>query len=72
MSTIAPKINNIVMISVSILIVAVIMPIALANIITGGLTMTDASVDTSVVTMFTTLLPIVAIVGILIYYIPRR
>lgn len=67
----AISLNKVIGIGVALLIVAVIMPIALAQIYTGGFTMTAASVDSTVITVFQVLLPIVAVIGIIIYFVPR-
>lgn len=77
----ANKINSIVMIAVSLMVVAIIMPIALGLLggagdtavsINGTSTLVSTLVDPNVLTMLTVLLPIIAVVGIAIKYIPRK
>lgn len=57
---------------ISVMIVAVMIPMALANIITGGYTLESANMDSSIVTMFTVLLPIIIVIGIVMLYIPSN
>ena len=76
------------MIAISLIVVAVIMPMALGMLGAAGNTLIvnatgnglgenataplNELVDGSILTLLTVLLPIVAIVGVLIYYIPKN
>ena len=69
------------MIAISLIVVAVIMPMALGMLgASGSTTVVNGTgtaplselVDGSIITLLTVLLPIVAIVGVLIYYIPKN
>lgn len=79
----APSVRQVVMIAVSLMVVAIIIPLAIGLIsvadqttfnYTGssGTTQTTlgAVADPAVITILTILLPIIAIIGILLYYIP--
>jgi hypothetical protein len=68
------------MIAVSLIVVAVIFPLALGMLgAAGNVQVVNGSgtaalsdlVDGSIITLISVLLPIVAIVGVLIYYIPK-
>ena len=72
------------MIAVSLIVIAVIMPLALGmlgaaentaiasgNVSGDGTSPLSSLVDGSIITLLTVLIPIVAIVGILIYFIPN-
>jgi hypothetical protein len=81
----APKIETVIMIAVSLMVVAIIIPLSIGLISVADQTVfnyTGASgstqttlgnaADPAVITILTVLLPIVAIIGILMYYIPNR
>lgn len=58
----------IVMLAVGFLLVAILTPIAMDEIVGANTT----GWESSVTTMFSVLLPILYIIGIALYYIPRR
>jgi len=69
------------MIAISLIVVAVIMPMALGLLggagatnvtINGVATPLSELVDPSIITLLVILLPIVAVVGLLIHYIPQN
>lgn len=77
----ALKTNQIIMIVVSLVIIAVILPLGLGlvsamgdvNVTVNGVpTPLSELVDPTVLTLLTTLLPILVVVGIAMYYIPSR
>ena len=81
MSKIAPKVQNVIMIAIALIVIAVIMPMALGLLGGAGDTQVTVNgtaqvlsdlVDPSIITLLTVLIPIVAIVGILIYFIPNK
>jgi hypothetical protein len=87
-----PKIETVIMIAVSLMVVAIIIPLAIGLVSVADLTTFNytgitnsttgetgqiettlgSAADPSVITILTVLLPIVAIIGILMYYIPKR
>lgn len=78
----ADQSKRIIMIAISLMVIAVIIPIAIAQLAGVGDTVvyypngTSAGTlttiaDSSIITLLTVLLPIIAIVGVLIYFIPK-
>lgn len=74
-------INKSIMVAVSLLVVSLVLPIALiyisnagnSSVTINGTAQTLASVaDPAVVTLLTVLLPILAVIGIIMYYLPRK
>ena len=61
------SINDIVLMAVSFLLVAILGPIAIGTIANT----TTSNWNASVVTMFQTLLPILWVIGVAIAYVPR-
>jgi len=61
------SINEVVMMAVSFLLVAILGPIAIGKIANA----TTTNWNTSVVTMFQTLLPILWVIGVAIAYVPK-
>lgn len=61
--------NKIVGGAVSIFIVAITLPMAIGQLISGSTYLTDNSVDTSIVTMFGTLLPIIIVISIIMLFV---
>jgi hypothetical protein len=59
--------SKIIAIAVGLLMVAVLVPIALTTLASANVT----GVDPVVVTVLTVLLPILAIIGIALYFIPK-
>ena len=55
-------------IGVGLLVIATIIPLALQTLATANLT----DVDPAVATVLTVLLPILAVIGLALYFIPRR
>ena len=72
--------SNVILISISLIVIAIILPIGLAYIGTAGnatvtingsaVALSDA-VDPAVLTLLTVLLPILVVIGIIMYFIPR-
>lgn len=60
--------GTIVMLAVGFLLVAILTPIAMTEIVGANTTGWEASVKT----IFSVLLPILYIIGIALYYIPKR
>ena len=74
------KISQIVGLAISLIVIAVIVPIGLAyisgadatNVTIGNTTQTvEEWVDPTVLTLLTVLVPIMAVVGIIMYFVPR-
>jgi len=59
--------SKVIGIAVALLLVAVLVPVALTTLANANVT----GVDDTVVTVLTILLPILAIIGIAMYFIPR-
>jgi hypothetical protein len=59
--------SKVIGIAVALLLVAVLVPVALTTLAAANVT----GVDDTVVTVLTILLPILAIIGIAMYFIPR-
>lgn len=59
--------SKVIGIAVALLLVAVLVPVALTTLAGANVT----GVDETVVTVLTILLPILAIIGIAMYFIPR-
>lgn len=57
------------MLAVSTIIAGTMIPLTLSNILTGGYTLADANVDTSILTMWNTLFPIMIIVAIILGFV---
>ncbi len=60
--------NKAIGIGVSLLVIAIVIPLALRTLAEANVT----GVDSTVVTILTVLLPILAIIGLALYFIPRR
>jgi len=59
--------SKVIGIAVALLLVAVLVPVALTTLASANVT----GVDDTVVTVLTILLPILAVIGIAMYFIPR-
>lgn len=76
----AMSIKNVVMIAVSLMIIALILPLGLGLLANAGDTVIDATtnetladvLDPNVITLLTVLIPILAVVGIAVAYIRLR
>jgi len=76
------NISNVILIAISLIVIAIILPIGLAYIGNAGnvsVTMPNGSavalvdvVDPAVITLLTILLPILVVIGIIMYFIPRE
>lgn len=74
------KIQDVIMLVVSLVVMGILLPIGLAYIGSAGsttvlvnganVTLSNA-VDPAVITLLTILVPIVAVVGLLMYFIPK-
>jgi len=60
--------NKAIGIGVSLLVIAIVIPLALRTLAEANVT----GVDPTVVTILTVLLPILAIIGLALYFIPRH
>lgn len=61
-------VSKIVGIAIGLFVAAIIMPLALTELADATLT----NVSPAVTTVFTVLLPVLAIVGLAMYFVPRR
>jgi len=76
----AMSIKNVVMIAVSLMIIALILPLGLGLLANAGDTVIDSTtnqtladvLDANVITLLTVLIPILAVVGIAVAYIRLR
>ena len=59
--------SQVITIGVSLLVLAIVFPIAMGEIITGY----NSSWNSAVSTIFATLLPILVIIGAALYFLPR-
>ena len=76
------NISNVILIAISLIVIAIILPIGLAYIGNAGnvtVTLPNSSavalvdvVDPAVITLLTILLPILVVIGIIMYFIPRE
>lgn len=72
--TIAPSIRNVTMIAVSLLVIAIVLPLGLGYIASSGDTLVNGTalselVDPAVITLLTVMIPILAVIGIALAYI---
>lgn len=65
----APSVKQITTTVMALLIASVTLPMSIAQIYTGGYTMTDASVNSTVITVYQTLIPIIAVISIVIMFV---
>lgn len=74
------QIKNVILLAVSLMVIAVIMPIAIGLIsgagtaivnVNGTDTTLAAVADPSVVTLLTVLLPVIAVIGIILGFLPK-
>ena len=63
--------TKIIEIGVGLLMVAVLIPISLTTLASSKSNMTAAGVDSTVTTVLLILVPVLAIIGLAIYFIPR-
>lgn len=63
--------NKIMEIAIGILLVAVLVPIGLETLAGSSANMTSAGVDPTVMTVILVLVPILAIIGLALYFMPR-
>jgi hypothetical protein len=63
--------GKIIEIAVGLLLVATLIPVALTTMAGSSGAMTNASVDPVVMTVLLVLLPILAIIGLALYFIPK-
>jgi len=59
--------NKVVGVSIGLFVAAIILPVALQTL--ASATMTD--VDPTVITVVTILLPVLAVIGIAVYFLPK-
>jgi len=75
------EMSQVILIAIALIVIAIILPIGLAYIGSAGsvnVTLADGSittlaeaVDPAVITLLTILLPILVVIGIIMYFIPR-
>ena len=75
------QMSQVILIAIALIVIAIILPIGLAYIGSAGttnVTLADGSfttlenaVDPAVITLLTILLPILVVIGIIMYFIPR-
>ena len=79
------RIESVIMIAIALIVIAIVLPIGLANIGSAGYYVANSSanaslgearylkdvIDPAVITLLTILLPILVIIGIIMYFIPR-
>ena len=63
--------SKIIEIGVGLLMVAVLIPVALTTLSSSSTNMTAAGVDPVVLTVLLVLVPVLAIIGLAVYFIPR-
>jgi len=74
---VAVGVKQVIMIAVSLMVIALILPLGLGllgiagNTIINGTTTLSEAIDPSVLTLLTVLVPILAVIGIAIAFIPR-
>ena len=75
------RIANVILIAIALVIIAIVLPIGIAYIATAGnttVTIGNESVmlqdvaDPAIITLLTVLLPILVVIGIIMYFIPRK
>lgn len=71
------EIKNVILLAVALMVVAVIFPIALGlignagNVLVNGTHTLDEVVDPSIITLLTVLLPIIAIIAVVLFFLPK-
>ena len=71
------EIKNVILLAVALMVVAVIFPIALGlignagNVLVNGTHRLDEVVDPSIITLLTVLLPIIAIIAVVLFFLPK-
>ena len=73
--------NSVILIAIALIVVAIILPIGLAYVGSAGYTNVTLSngssvllkdtVDPAILTLLTILLPILVVIGVVMYFIPR-
>lgn len=76
----APPVKQVIMVVVSLMVIALIFPLALGLISAAGDTLITINgtaqplselADPSVITLLTVLLPVLAVIGLIMYFIPK-
>lgn len=75
----AVSIKQVILVAISLVVIATILPLGLGLIANAGETIIDATtnetladvIDPSVLTLLTVLLPVLAVIGITMYFLPR-
>ena len=79
------RIESVIMIAIALIVIAIVLPLGLANIGSAGWYVANSSanaslgearylkdvIDPAVITLLTILLPILVVIGIIMYFIPR-
>ena len=79
MIKIAVSIKQVILVAISLVVIATILPLGLGLIATAGDVIIDTAtnetladvIDPSVLTLLTVLLPVLAVIGITMYFLPR-
>lgn len=65
-------VEKVVGISIALFVAAIMLPLALSQIALSGTNMTDSGVSPVVIIMVTVLLPVLAIIGIVLYFLYHK
>jgi hypothetical protein len=65
-------VSKVVGVAIALFVVAIIMPLALNQLANSSTTVAMPKVNSAVITMLAVLLPVLAVVGIALYFIPRH
>lgn len=73
------NIKNVIFVAIALIVIATILPLAIGLISNAGNTIINATsgetlsdvADASVITLLTVLLPILAVIGITMYFLPK-
>jgi len=76
---IAPNMKQVILVAISLVVIATILPLGLGMIAVAGDTIIDTTtnatladvLDPSVLTLLTVLLPVLAVIGITMYFLPK-
>ena len=78
----APPVNRVIMIVIALMVIGVVFPLglgmiaimdkALITLPNGSQVALDSVVDPSVIVLLTVLLPILAVIGIIMYFLPSK
>ena len=66
---VSPLVEKVVGISIGLFVAAIMLPLALSQIALSEANMTDSGVSPVVITMILILLPVLAVIGIVLYFL---